>query len=1641
MKVILLPAVLLLTPLTALAALTGHWECNDATGTTASNSANPAFPGTLSGFAAGSEWTTGSPGGGSALLFDGVDDIVTTAFAPVAGSAPRSLAAWIRYPAQTDAELDGIFSYGTNATSARWTVRIGSGAGVDQNRLRLEVSGGGVYGNTDLNDDQWHHVAVVQTGGTLADVALYVDGVAQTLAYNGSGSGLAINTAATAGFEAAIGGSRHATNYNWLGAIDDVRFYDHALSAAEVTALATANPAPVITSFSATPSQILPGQSAVLAWTGTAKPDAVWTISPAPGNVTPQTAGGSGNVSVSPAATTTYTLTVTDSTGSATADAIVGVGAALLHPAINEVMAANDGYLADENRDTPDWIELRNPNASALPVSGYHLRDGGGSDWVIPPGVTIAAGGYLRIFASGKNRAVAGQNLHTDFSLGSDGELLELRAPGSTEVVDSMPAGILFPDNVSWGRISNGTSRGYLLAPTPAAANSAEGNPGPLIGKVRTGLTDGAGAERQPVRPASESGTVAADSVDQFSGVQGQNGWNYGYTSATLAAYTPASFTTFPGGSGQGAWSAAAQNWNTANTQWGASWERGLTGSPNTDLGADYTLPSLTGGSSSPVRRWTSTFSGTAVLSGYVHHVLNAGDGTQWQLYLNGTPLLDGDLVTAGQQVMTVRTTLRRFAVPVTLTAGDIVDLVCHAGATETSDTSRAWLRVWREPETFSAAVHDAVLPVTTTFQPTAGTVTGATLFYVVGFGTEQSLPMSQLDGVWRADIPLSGVVAGEMIRWRISATDSAGGTRKSPPNPSATDSPVYHGSVARAADEAARSRLGKLSLFIRNIAASEATGGTRASIFWNGTFYDNVDINLHSSNAYAKRSWDMDFNQGHRFRFTADGAGHTDINILTNWRDRSKLRSPQSYHMFRLAGHPTLPCETVRLELNGLFHSTCDLTGELNEGVLEDAGLDRNGSLYKMQNLFNSSPSHATSGVEKRTRKWEAGNADLAAYLAGLVTLSATDNDTDPLVNNSPRFRFLTDNADMPGTINFLAAMFWSTSYDWGHKNYALYRDSEGAGRWTPVPWDLDLSWGHYYDAAAIANTYFDDVIRTNTNDGTIHNFSLYHNQMEFVPPNRNALFAYVLEDPTLRAMVLQRLRNLADQYFLPAGPAPEIEGRMNRLTDLVDPPDFAESDADLDLRVWGYWNQHQTASNTYTPRSAREETGRITGTFVPARRGMYFSNSPALSATYGGPVPAAQPAAPQIVFGTYDSSPASGNQDHEYIELVNTTAAWVDLTGWTLEGGVRFTFPGGSVITPQGNVRFNGRLIVAKSAKGWNTRTASPRPGEGRFLAGAYEGQLSSAGETVELRNPQGQTVATLTIPATPGEAQRWLRITELHYNPPAPTPGETAQDALLTGADFEFIELMNTSTGELDISGCYFDEGITFTFPAGTLLTAGQRIVVARKPSALAMRAPALPAASRFGPWTGSLDNAGERITLRDAIGEQIVSFSYDDKAPWPVEPDGQGSSVVLIAAALDPDMSTSWRSSLADGGSPGTSDAVSFTGDAAADLDRDGRPALMEYALGTSDMLPDWQPPLQFDPATGRVTVTHALAADDVILTVEVSADLLTWDSTAAAAVKLSASKAGTQVEDIWSVTIPGQSAGRGYVRLRAVRRGT
>ena len=104
--------------------------------------------------------------------------------------------------------------------------------------------------------------------------------------------------------------------------------------------------------------------------------------------------------------------------------------------------------------------------------------------------------------------------------------------------------------------------------------------------------------------------------------------------------------------------------------------------------------------------------------------------------------------------------------------------------------------------------------------------------------------------------------------------------------------------------------------------------------------------------------------------------------------------------------------------------------------------------------------------------------------------------------------------------------------------------------------------------------------------------------------------------------------------------------------------------------------------------------------------------------------------------------------------------------------------------------------------------------------------------------------------------------LALTEIMYNPPAigATPGN----------NLEFLELKNTGTNTLNLSGLTFTSGITFTFTNGTTLGPGQFFVLARNAAAFASK---YPGVTIHGTYTGQLDNAGEQLTLAHALGTPI------------------------------------------------------------------------------------------------------------------------------------------------------------------------
>ncbi|MBN2878715.1 MAG: lamin tail domain-containing protein [Clostridia bacterium] len=137
---------------------------------------------------------------------------------------------------------------------------------------------------------------------------------------------------------------------------------------------------------------------------------------------------------------------------------------------INEVMPSNKYGLLDCDGDTSDWLEIYNPSAEEIDMSGCFLTDESSDlgKWVFPDGASMPAGGYLVVFLSGKNKNENGE-LHTSFAIGSDDtEIILVDKNYST--IDEVAINTL-PGNVSKGRLPDG-GYGYFTLPTPGKENT-----------------------------------------------------------------------------------------------------------------------------------------------------------------------------------------------------------------------------------------------------------------------------------------------------------------------------------------------------------------------------------------------------------------------------------------------------------------------------------------------------------------------------------------------------------------------------------------------------------------------------------------------------------------------------------------------------------------------------------------------------------------------------------------------------------------------------------------------------------------------------------------------------------------------------------------------------------------------------------------------------------------------------------------------------------------------------------------------------------------------------------------------------------------------------------------------------------------
>ncbi|MFT5522487.1 MAG: VCBS repeat-containing protein [Pirellulaceae bacterium] len=188
----------------------------------------------------------------------------------------------------------------------------------------------------------------------------------------------------------------------------------------------------------------------------------------------------------------------------------------------------------------------------------------------------------------------------------------------------------------------------------------------------------------------------------------------------------------------------------------------------------------------------------------------------------------------------------------------------------------------------------------------------------------------------------------------------------------------------------------------------------------------------------------------------------------------------------------------------------------------------------------------------------------------------------------------------------------------------------------------------------------------------------------------------------------------------------------------------------------------------------------------------------------------------------------------------------------------------------------------------------------GNDSFTYIASDGNLTSNG-TVEIR--------VLSL-------DEQIVINEIHYE-----PFDNSQRA-------EFVELYHAGILPVNLGDWSFTAGINFTFPANTMLNAGEYLVIAEDPTTLQ----AAYGITALGPFTGSLANVGERIDLQNDTGDRVDRVEYGVGFPWPLDPSGAGNSMELLNPNLDNNLSGSWRAGNGGIPTPGELNSVFATNSA-------------------------------------------------------------------------------------------------------------
>lgn len=140
-------------------------------------------------------------------------------------------------------------------------------------------------------------------------------------------------------------------------------------------------------------------------------------------------------------------------------------------------------------------------------------------------------------------------------------------------------------------------------------------------------------------------------------------------------------------------------------------------------------------------------------------------------------------------------------------------------------------------------------------------------------------------------------------------------------------------------------------------------------------------------------------------------------------------------------------------------------------------------------------------------------------------------------------------------------------------------------------------------------------------------------------------------------------------------------------------------------------------------------------------------------------------------------------------------------------------------------------------------------------------------------------------------------------------------------------DWVELYNWGRKDLNISSWIFkdnDDTHSFDIPQNTVLKSNDYIVLCRDIDDFRDTHPEV--SKYIGEFDFGLSSSGDAVRLFTGNGELVDEVTFGSTAPWPTNPNGNGSTLEFRHISRDNSKAENWKSSVVNLGTPGRENSV-------------------------------------------------------------------------------------------------------------------